>query len=166
MLSKKLIFIFLFIPLFMGCIGKTYQKQKSVFMVFKTPSFKYADLGFVYENSESLKVELYGSGEALVSLSIGGNLICMSLFECMTGTSFNQKNLSKFYPSSILNNIFRGKKIFNGLNNQKNRNGFTQKITKVNKYEIEYSVLNNQVLFRDTINNILIKIKEVNRWNL
>jgi len=163
MFFKKIIFIVWLIPFLEGCVPKVYQKQKSVFIVFKTPSFKYADLGFVYENSEALKVELYGSGEALVSLSIDNNFICMSLFECMTPDYFNQKVLSEYYPKNILNNIFRGKKIFNGADSKNSRNGFTQQISKVNKYQIEYSVLNNQILFRDTINHILIKIKEVNR---
>ena len=160
MLLAKTIF-FVSIIFLSGCVNKTYSQQKSVFIVFKTPSFRYADLGFIYENSEALKVELYGSGEALVSLKIDENLICMSLFECMTPNYFNQKILTKYYPKELLHTIFRGKRIFNGLNIQKSRNGFTQKIRKTNKYQIEYSVLNNQILFHDTINHILIKIKEV-----
>ena len=43
---------------------------------------------------------------------------------------------------------------------EKNRNGFTQTIVKEDKYDIHYSVLNNEIIFRDTINAILIKVKK------
>jgi hypothetical protein len=162
MFVKKIIFMLFFIFFLGGCISKIYSKPKSIFLVFKTPSFKYADLGFFYENKTSLKLELYGSGNSLMRLNINENSICMSLLECLSNERFNQKILSKYYPKGILENLFRGKPIFNSLNMNKNRNGFTQNIIKVNKYNIEYSVLNNQIIFRDTIQHILIKIKEVN----
>jgi hypothetical protein len=84
----------------------------------------------------------------------------MSLFECMGKKRFNQEVLSAFYPDEILDDIFRGKAIFNGVGVTKNSNGFTQKIIKENKYNIDYSVLKNEIIFRDTINTILIKIKK------
>ena len=153
-----LLYILMFI---IGCTPKSYNKQKSIFIVFKTSSFKYADLGFLYENLDEIKVELYGSGEALFSLIIYKSSVCMTLFKCMNSESFNAKILSQYYPNNLLNNIFRGEKIFKGLNFQKSGNGFTQNINAFNKYNIEYTVLKKQIIFRDKINHILIKIKEV-----
>ena len=143
-----------------ACVSKPYVKQNSALIVFKTPTFKYADMGFVYENSDEVKVEIYGSGQALMSLTISETSVCMSLLECMSKESFNKKVLSSMYPREILDDIFRGNPIFAGKNLKRSRNGFTQKIVKEDKYNIHYSVLNNEIIFRDTINTILIKVKK------
>ncbi|PHS41414.1 MAG: hypothetical protein COB07_02780 [Sulfurovum sp.] len=143
-----------------ACVTKNYTHQNAALIIFKTPAFKYADMGFIYENKEEVKAEIYSSGQALMSLEISESSVCMSLLECMGKRAFNKEVLSRQYPEEILENIFRGKAIFNGENLEKNRNGFTQKIIKEGKYNIDYSVLNNEVIFRDTINTILIKIKK------
>ncbi len=146
--------------LFSACAPKEYVKQNSAFIMFKTPTFKYADMGFIYENEEEVKVEIYGSGQALMSLEISETSVCMSLLECMGKSTFNKEVLSDMYPEDILENIFRGKPLFNGLGLEKKGDGFTQRIIKKDKYNIEYNVLNNQIIFRDTINTILIKVKK------
>ncbi len=158
---KKMVFLLLFWLLFAACSTKEYVIQESVFIVFKTPSFKHADLGFMYENSDEMKVEIYGSGQALVSLEITEENVCMSLLQCMSKKRFNTDVLSAFYPDDILEHIFRGKQLFEGEGLTSTRNGFTQKIEKEGKYNIHYTVLNKQILFRDTINDILIKVKKV-----
>jgi len=151
----------LFSLLLSACTTKEYAKQESIFIVFKTPSLKHADLGFIYQNPDEMKIEIYGSGQALMSLTISNENICMSLLECMDPKSFNKHMLTSLYPDQILNHIFRGREIFSGENVTKIRNGFTQKIVKQGKYNIDYSVLNNQILFRDTMNDILIKVKRI-----
>ena len=143
-----------------ACVNKPYVKQNTALIVFKTPTFKYADMGFVYENSDEIKVDIYGSGQALMSLTISETSVCMSLLECMSKESFNKKVLSSMYPREILDDIFRGKPIFKSENLKRIRNGFTQTIVNKNKYDIHYSVLNNEIIFRDTINAILIKVKK------
>ena len=143
-----------------ACGTPTYKKENSAFIVFKTPTFKYADMGFVYENSTEVKAEIYGSGQALMSLTINQDSVCMSLLACMSKQSFNAQVLHASYPQDILDHIFRGKAIYNGQNLKKNSNGFTQKIISHNKYNIQYTVLNNDIVFRDTINHVLIKVKK------
>ena len=158
---KKSVFLLLVATLMSGCVPKEYTKQKSVFIVFKTPTFKYADLGFIYENTEEIKVEMYSNGQPILALEIEKENVCMSLFECMDKESFNQKILSQYYPLDILKHIFTAQKIFSNKNVVKTRNGFTQHLVKMGQYDINYSVLNKQVIFRDTINDILIKVKRL-----
>ena len=143
-----------------ACVPKNYVTQNSALIIFKTPTFKYADMGFIYENEEEIKVEIYSSGQPLMSLEISESSICMSLLECMSKNTFNQEVLSSMYPEELLENIFRGKALFSAEGLKRNRNGFTQKIIKEGKYNIDYSVLTNEVIFRDTINTIFIKIKK------
>jgi len=158
---KKSFFLLIMVMLISACASKKYVTQESIFIVFKTPTFKHADLGFIYENEEEMKVEMYSNGQAIMALEIGQEAICMSLLKCLDKNSFNQKVLGVDYPQDILRHIFSGKPIYNGQHRIKTRNGFTQKLSKTDKYDIDYSVLNKQIIFRDTINDILIKVKRL-----
>ncbi len=157
---KRTVSIFIMGFLLSACASKEYVKQNSAYIMFKTPTFKYADMGFIYENEKELKIEIYGSGKALMSLEISETSVCMGLLECMGKSAFNKEVLSGLYPEDILENIFRGRPLFNGTGLEKKGTGFTQKIVKKDKYNIDYSVLNNDVIFHDTINAIDIKVKK------
>jgi hypothetical protein len=157
---KRIVVFLISSFLFGACAPKEYVTQNAAFIMFSTPTFKYADMGFIYENEEATKIEIYASGQALMSLEIREKAICMSLLECMSKRSFNERVLSGLYPEDTVENIFRGTAIFDGLGMKKSRNGFTQEIIKNNQYAILYSVFNKQILFRDTINNITIKVKK------
>jgi len=160
-MKSKILLLMLGMFLFLSACGtQPYLKENAAFIMFKTPTFKYADMGFVYENAQEVKAEIYGSGQALLSWKISGSTVCMSLLACMSKKSFNAQVLNASYPDDVLENIFRMKPIFSGENFQKNRNGFTQKLRKNGKYNIEYRVLNNDVIFHDRINNIHIEVKK------
>jgi hypothetical protein len=162
MMFIRYLFLFsLAIFFFSGCGRQPYLHQESAFIVLKTPVLRYADQGFVYENEEEVKVEIYGSGQALFSMTITPSSVCTGTFSCMEKKRFNAKVLSSAYPDDILASIFRGEPIFDGENLSRKRNGFTQELINGNKYHIMYSVLNNETVFRDTINHILIKIKRL-----
>ncbi len=157
---KRTVSIFIMGFFLSACTSKEYVQQNAAYIMFKTPTFKYADMGFIYENEEEIKIEIYSSGQALMSLEIFESSVCMSLLECMGKRAFNQEVLSATYPDDILENIFRGSALFDGTGLEKKGDGFTQKIVKKDKYDIEYSVLNQQIIFRDTINSILIQVKK------
>jgi len=159
---KKVATIFTILLIFSGCTNKNLVPQKnqeSAFIVIKTPSMRYADMGFIYKSDSFIKVEIYSMGQPIMSLDINGMNVCMSTFKCMEKKDFNTKMLSSSYPDTLLENIFKSKPIFNGKNLIKNKNGFSQKIIS-KEYNIEYSVYNNQTKFKDIQNNILIKIKK------
>lgn len=147
--------------LFSACASKQYTQQESAYIVFKTPTVKHADMGFIYLSKDDMKIELYSAGQAVMALEITPSSVCMSLIECMSKSGFNAAVLSETYPDNILDNIFRAEAIMDGKNKKRVSNGFTQKISEPNKYEIFYTVLKNQTIFRDTINDIVIKIKRL-----
>ena len=160
-MAHKMTYVLMLLSLlFASCGSHPYLKENTAFIVFKTPTFKYADMGFLYENANEVKAEIYSSGQAIMSLTVTQSSVCMSLLACMSQKEFNRKVLSAAYPDGILKHIFRGKPIFRGQNLRKNSNGFTQNITNQNKYNIHYSVLNNEIIFRDTINKILVKVRK------
>ncbi len=153
--------VVLFAVLLQGCGEAPKLKGESAMIVLKTPAMKYADMGFIYATPSEVKAEIYGSGQALFTLRITPQSVCTSRFACLDRRSFNARMLSANYPDDTLERIFRAKPLFNGKNVVKKRNGFTQKLLMPGKYNIEYTVFNNERVFRDTINQILIKIKRM-----
>jgi len=145
----------------LGCQETIYTKQQSAFIVLKTPTFRYADMGFISEGKNGIKVEIYQSGSVVMRMKLSPNTVCFSTLECLSRASFNERVLSALYPESLLEDIFRQKAIFNGQNRQKIRNGFTQQLVKKGLYHIEYRVFNHEASFRDTINHIVIKVKRM-----
>jgi hypothetical protein len=131
--------------------------QKSLFVVWKSPSLKYADQGFLYIQPNKLKFEIYSSGQPALKLSIVSTQICTGPL-CMSKKSFNAKYLSKYYPQDTLESILLGKPIFGGQNMQKTSDGFTQHIKSAN-YDINYKVSNSSIEFIDRVSNVIIKIK-------
>ncbi len=144
---------------FSACTGQP-KKEESAFIVLKTASMKYADMGFIKKSSSKVEVEMYAAGQPLVSIEINGMNVCMSTLKCMEKHDFNTKMLNGSYPDTLLENIFKSKPIFNSKNLEKKSDGFTQKIQKKDKYDITYTVVSGERKFRDTINKILIKVRE------
>jgi len=160
-LDKQKIASFLLLLLsFNACIGIETQKEESAFIVIKTKTMKYADMGFISNSRNKVKVEIYGAGQPLMSLEINGMNVCMSTFKCMEKRDFNEKVLDASYPEMLLENIFRAKPIFSKKNLTKNANGFSQKIVKDGIYNISYTVKGGERIFRDKTNKILIKVRE------
>jgi hypothetical protein len=150
--------LFLLLFFLLGCAQTEPHRDHSALIVWKSPAFRYADMGFVSDSGSRLQVEIYGSGSALMRLKIDRDSICMSQFNCMSKERFNRELLSASYPDDTLENIFRGKPLFEGRSLAKKRNGFTQNIQKSKTYHIVYMVSTNQIIFRDTINQIVIKV--------
>lgn len=161
MILKKIITLLVFGILFTACAEKKYDKQESILLVFKSTVFKHNDLAFLHQSTDTLKIEVYINGQAGASLTLNDSSVCLSFLECMSNKKFNAYVLNETYPEHILMNILRGRSIFSGQNRQNRRNGFTQKIVKEGKYLIDYSVLNNDIVFSDKMNNILIKVKRL-----
>ena len=146
------------IALLTSCTKPTYTQQESALIIWKTPLLRYADQGFIYKAPSATKVEIYSNGSPLLRLKIDKKNICASFLACEPKSRFNTKYLSRYYPPDTLERIFSGEAIFGGINKQPKRNGFTQQIGSPNKYEIDYRVLNNEIIFRDTINQIQLKV--------
>ena len=157
---KKLLMMVISIYALTGCTGKNAKKQESAFIVMKTKTIKFADMGFIYSNSAGVKVEIYAAGQALLDFNINSQNICLSLLECMDKEQFNEEVLVAAYPITLLENIFKSEPIFDKKNLEKIEGGFEQKITKEGIYDISYSVVSGKRVFRDKINKILIKVRE------
>jgi len=158
---KRVVLALAILSLLTSCVGMKPKKEESAFIVLKTPTIRYADMGFVTASPTAVKVEIYGAGQPLMKLEIGGLNICMSKFKCMDKMTFNEKVLNGAYDKNLLENIFRGEPIFKSENIESDKDGsFSQKLTKENVYDISYRVNQKERVFRDKLNKILIKVRE------
>ncbi len=158
---KRAILVLAILSLFTACVGMKPKKEESAFIVLKTPKIRYADMGFITASPTDIKVEIYGAGQPLMKLEIGGLNICMSKFECMDKITFNEKILNGAYNKDLLENIFRGEPIFKSENIEKNKDGsFSQKLTKEGVYDISYRVNQKERVFKDKLNKIIIKVRK------
>jgi len=140
-----------------GCAGAmpVYKESKSSFIIFKTPTIKYADQGFISKANSETKVEIYSSGQSVMRLRILPNQVCITQFKCMSKKEFNQKVLaSANYPDNLIENIFNAKPIFNGKNLKGSSNNFIQQIGT-----ITYSVNGKNISFVDKSNGDKIEVR-------
>ena len=151
-------FLIVSIGLFIvGCAGvaPTYKNSKTHFIVFKTPTFRYADQGFIYKASNEKKLEIYSNGVSVMALRVLKDEVCMSRLKCMSKEAFNKNILaSSNYPKDILDNILDAKPIFNGKNLKGSNGNFIQNIGT-----IKYIVNSSRVKFYDSSNGVKIVIK-------
>ena len=158
---KRAVLALAILSLFSACVGIKPKKEESAFIVLKTPTIRYADMGFITASSTAVKVEIYGAGQPLMQLEIGGLNICMSKFKCMDKINFNERVLNGAYDKDLLENIFRAEPIFKSENIKREKDGsFSQKLTKEGVYDISYRVNQKEQVFRDKLNKILIKVRK------
>jgi hypothetical protein len=148
-----------FVLFFSACSIKSYERTQSKIITIKTKSLKFSDIGYIRNSRDSLELELFEAGNSAFKVSID-NYICTN-DGCMSKSSFNEEYLSEDYPPDILQNIILGKPIYDANNLSRNDAGFEQNIL-TQEVNIHYQVDANQIYFKDSKNNILIKIKELN----
>ncbi len=153
---KYSIFILLFF--LSACSITNYKHSQSKFIIIKTKQLKFADLGYVKNNSDSVRLELFVAGNNIQNIEIN-NLICLNE-GCMLRSSFNSEYLSENYPDTILKNIVLGKPVYEGKNFKKTGYGFEQKIQN-SDVDILYKVSAVEIYFKDKKNKILFKIKDI-----
>ncbi len=145
--------------LFSSCSIKNYEHTQSKNVTFKTKKVKFSDIGYLRNTGNAVELELFVAGNSAFKVSIDRHICTED--GCMSKMQFNKEYLSATYPENILQNIFLGKSIYDGINIARNDNGFEQNID-TQQVKIHYSVDKNQIYFKDSKNNILIKIKEIN----
>jgi len=156
----RLIFI-IFLLFFGGCALKEVKKANLYIVTIKSKKLKFNDYAVIkrYSNN-SIHLKIYNAGNLIEEIKIDSK-ICTKK-GCVNKKEFNKKYFVSYYPDDLLKNVILKKPIFNSKNLIKKDKGFIQKVYKKNCYDIIYIVNNSEVFFKDKINKILIKIKEIN----
>ena len=142
-----------------GCASKIYEKPEPALIVFKTPTLRYADQGFVYRGKDRIKLQIYVSGKAAFEMTVGKR-VCVGN-ACMGEQEFYRKYLHAEYPRGTLAAIFSKKPIFGGEGLEEEAGRFVQHIEETGRFDIIYVFDSRSAKFRDRLNRILIKITEI-----
>jgi hypothetical protein len=142
-------------------INQFYEK-KAIVTTLKSSKFKYSDTGFISKGKRKTKIEVLAMGTPALVLEFTKDRVCVNK-KCLTYNDFNKEFLSQYYPEKIIQDLFFMRPIFKGRNIKSNKSGFTQIIEKPDIYQISYrvSTFDKQIVFRDSLNKVLIKIREI-----
>ena len=105
--------------LFVSCSTKIPIRTSSATILFKTPSMKFYDLGFIRKYDNYIELNILNAGNSILRLNIYKNKICKSTLQCISSKEFNQKYLSTEYNEQFLYNLFNQNKI--DFKDKKNR---------------------------------------------
>ncbi|MBC8236906.1 MAG: hypothetical protein H8E76_01635 [Helicobacteraceae bacterium] len=151
-------YIFLsFVLLFNACSVKNYETTQTKIIIIKSPKIKFADIGYLRNSEKSIELEMFVAGHAVEKISVN-HLICVRE-GCMSKSTFNQEYLHHSYPDDILQHIFLGYKIYDGIASVKTLDGFEQNIVN-SDVDIKYKVDSESIFFKDRKNKIIFKIKD------
>ena len=94
-----------------GCFTKP-TVSKSAIVIFKTPSLKFYDRGFLTTYDDHIHLQVYNAGQVGLNLLIYKDRVCQTTFECLDANEFNHKYLSSNYSSDFLYTLFSKQKIY------------------------------------------------------
>ena len=165
---KVTIFSILALFLITGCSTKSIFAKKPVQVInkskkitMKTKKFAFSDTGFYKSDEKLIQIQAYSTGVAVADMKFYKNSdsVCVG-YKCTNRKYFNDNFLSKYYPNKLIVNILSAKPIMEAKNLVKTQNGFTQNI-KSKEYDITYKVTSTSIYFKDRLNKILIKLKDL-----
>jgi hypothetical protein len=145
--------------LFFGCAQKTvYNSSQAYYIVIKNPKMSIADTGFIKKNEDALNVQVFSASTPLLELEVSQNICINSL--CLKAKRFNKEFFGTSHYETFINELLSFNPIYEEKNIIKEANGFSQTI-KTENYEITYRVKNDTLYFKDSHNNILIKLRKL-----
>jgi hypothetical protein len=142
--------------LFSGCAIKKYAINEPKLVILKTPKLRFSDTGYIRRNGDALQLELYSSGIPVKRFEMN-HLMCVDE-GCMSKSHFNATYLSAYYPDDLLLHVSQGMPLFEGVNLTKTSQGYEQHIVS-DVVDIIYRVSDQETYFKDSKNNILIRLK-------
>ena len=104
--------LILVVVFFTSCASKKPIKSSGAVIIFKTPSMKFYDKGFVKIFEEYINLQIYNSGVVALNLDIYKKEICKGFLQCMQAKEFNKTYLSDTYEDEFLYKLFSSKKIY------------------------------------------------------
>lgn len=158
-MGKRFLLIMTIAALLSGCGTIDKGKAQTVRIVWKTPTLRYGDMAFMRTYNSTVELELYSVSNPLSKLTVTPTQVCRDALACVSSKHFVAKYLHASYPADTLYRIVRFEPIMQGQHLRQTHEGFVQKVTRPNVYDIRYRVFNGQVRFHDTINHITILIK-------
>ncbi|AFL67478.1 hypothetical protein [Sulfurospirillum barnesii] len=141
-----------------GCALKKEITQSNAYIItIKNKQIALSDTGFINHGNNYDSVQIFSAGNILFHLEIMGNYICME-GKCLERLAFNKRFFETEHYAELMQDIMAQKPIYDGQFLRSTSQGFEQELL-LDSSHIIYKVENKTLSFRDTKNNILIRIK-------
>ena len=153
--------------LLIGCSGKqrTIRKSlaKSYLITIKTKRFAFSDTGFLIYDPDRILLQIFTAGKPVLEMKVSTDEdnICVQKL-CKYKHGFNRYYLSPDYPDTLIEHVLQRQPIMHAVGLKRLEDGFVQHI-ETPAYAIDYSVRGGDVRFKDRINHILLKLKELHQ---
>ena len=98
--------------LFIGCASKVPIKIASATILFKTPTMKFYDKGFINRYDNYIELNILNLGKSVLYLKIYKDEICQSAFKCIPSKEFNLNYLNENYKDDFLYELFSKENIY------------------------------------------------------
>jgi len=108
----RYIFYIVLVLFFSACSTKQIKQSNSAIIIFKTPSMKFYDRGFVKIYDKYINLQIYNSGQIALNLDIYKNKICKGFLQCQSSKEFNKNYLNSDYSDDFLFNLFSKNKVY------------------------------------------------------
>lgn len=139
----------------------TFSSSKAVFVTLNSPQIKFSEPGFLYQNEEGTKLEIYKLAQPFFTLDIRKSKVCVNKY-CTSKANFNNKFFQNAHYDEFISDIISGRALYRGLNLEQNSCGFEQSlISKSGKFSITYRVCNGEVFFEDSKKKINFSLKRI-----
>lgn len=161
-MTKILTLLVLFVILLSlnGCSTHSFSISEPKIITLKTPKIKYSDMGYVRYDDDAVQVELFTAGVSVEKITFINNEVCVSV-GCMSEEKFTQEYLNPHYPPDTLRRIVQNVDIFGGLGKSEACNGVQYQYIRNEEIDVMYRRKNGEILFKDRLNGVMIKIEDI-----
>lgn len=158
---RKLIFLSILAMLFLGgcAVKKDITSSTPSMITIKNKQLALSDTGFINRGKAYANVQVFSAGTVLFNLEMVGNYVCME-GKCVDKLTFNQHFFQAEHYEGLLEDILNRAPIYGGEKLRKVDGGFEQEF-EFKESHIFYKVDAKTLLFKDTKQNVLIRLKEL-----
>lgn len=157
--------IFVMILSLGGCSTRSFSISEPKIITLKTLKIKYFDMGYIRYDGDAVQIELFTAGVSVEKITLDNNEVCVSM-GCMSEKKFTQEYLNPHYPSDTLRRIVQNVDIFSGLGKSEACNGVQYQYIRNEEIDVMYRRKNGEILFKDRLNGVMIKIEDVHEGNV
>ena len=154
-----LIFFLFAVFLASGCAPKAALRTTPAVLTIKSSALRFSETAFIREYEGEYGVQVYSAGRKIHDLRIEADRICLD-GNCLDPEAFNRRFLSPAYPEGLVWAFFRGGELpLEGA--LPSATAGVQKFHKPGRYDALYQNRPGDRLFRDRLNGIVLRIKEL-----
>lgn len=146
-----------------GCSVKHYSISVPKVITIKSPKLKFSDTGYIRYEGDAVQVELFTAGVAIEKISIDDK-VCVSA-GCMSEEAFVKEYLHEAYPRDTMRRVLQGQPIFGGIGKDETCGGALCQFIRNDDMDIMYRHKGSEILFKDRLNGLMIKINDIEDSN-